>query len=62
MDYFNMQVVGQTSTFAITSEQLSNRQDVLRWTYTPTGALTSTGSGREFLPTYITVYTWHRTA
>ena len=36
--------------------------DLLTWTYTPTGKLSSTGSGEEFLPPYMTVYAWYRTA
>ena len=40
----------------------SNQTDVLTWTYTPTGTLSNTGSGQEFLPPYMTVYAWYRTA
>ena len=35
---------------------------LITWTYIPTGTLSSTGSGEEFLPPYMTVYAWSRTA
>ena len=52
---------GKTSSYQLTSEQVSNTWDVVTWTYTPSGSLSSTGSGEEFLPPYITVYAWYRT-
>ena len=36
--------------------------DRLIFNYTPTGTLSSTGSGEEYLPPYMTVYAWYRTA
>ena len=42
------------NTSTATSTQL------LSWTYTPDGTLSSTGSGEELLPPYITVYAWYR--
>ena len=53
---------GQTSTYGITGEASSNTWDVVSWTYTPEGTLSETGLGEEFLPPYITVYAWYRTA
>ena len=34
----------------------------ITWTYTPTGSISSTGSGSDYMPPYITVYAWRRTA
>ena len=39
-----------------------SNSDIVTWTYTPEGTLSETGSGEEFLPPYITVYAWYRTA
>ena len=53
---------GMSSSFGIAGESNSNQWDILTWTYTPSGTLSSTGSGEEFMPSYITVYAWYRTA
>jgi hypothetical protein len=34
----------------------------ITWTYTPTGSISSTGSGSDYMPPYTTVYAWRRTA
>ena len=31
------------------------------WNYTPAGSISSTGSGTDYMPPYITVYAWRRT-
>ena len=53
---------GMTASYAITTESSSNDFEVLTFNYTPSGTLSSTGSGAEFLPPYITVYAWYRSA
>ena len=53
---------GQNFSAQITVESGSANGDQLILNYTPTGTLSSTGSGEEFLPPYITVYAWYRTA
>ena len=53
---------GATGSASITTESTSATGDTLTWNYTPTGTLSSTGSGEEFLPPYMTVYAWYRTA
>ena len=51
-----------TWSFAIDSAHNSIITDVVKWTYTPSGTLSETGAGEEFLPPYMTVYAWYRTA
>ena len=53
---------GKSFATSISIESTANNSDQLTWTYTPTGTLSNTGSGEEFLPPYITVYAWYRTA
>ena len=53
---------GSSSTYGVTFGSTSDTCDTLTFNYTPAGTLSSTGSGEEFLPPYITVYAWYRTA
>ena len=53
---------GKTTTYNVTTEESSNEWEVLTFSYTPSGTLSNTGSGAEFLPPYITVYAWYRSA
>ena len=53
---------GKTSSYSISAEENETTWDVLTFNYTPSGTLSNTGSGEEFLPPYITVYAWYRTA
>lgn len=46
----------------LTSETYSSNDIRIRLQYTPTGSISTTGSGSEFLHTYITVYAWYRKA
>ena len=46
----------------MTGMEYTEATDLLTFDYTPTGSLSSTGSGQEFLPPYMTVYCWQRTA
>ena len=34
----------------------------ITWNYTPAGTVNNTGSGSDYMPPYITVYAWRRTA
>ena len=36
--------------------------DQFKFNYTPAGTLSSSGSGEEFMPPYLTVYCWRRTS
>ena len=47
---------------SVTVETNWQNCDNIAWTYTPSGTLSSTGSGSSFLPPYITYYAWRRTA
>ena len=40
----------------------STQGDRVQFDYTPEGTISSTGDGEEFMPPYITVYCWRRTA
>ena len=40
----------------------STAADLLNFNYNPADTLSSTGSGEEFMPQYLTVYCWQRTA
>ena len=51
-----------TSSCVSLENSTSETCDKLTFNYTPVGTLSSTGSGEEFLPPYITVYAWYRTA
>ena len=53
---------GSSSSNGVTFGSSSDTCDTLTFSYTPSGTLSSTGSGEEFLPPYITVYAWYRTA
>ena len=53
---------GKTSSYSIGTEESKTTWDVLTFSYTPSGTLSNTGSGEEFLPPYITVYAWYRSA
>ena len=33
----------------------------ITWTYTPAGSISSTGSGTDYMPPYMTIYAWRRT-
>ena len=49
-----------SNTFSSSSGEYQT--DVMTWTYTPTGTILETGGGDEFLPPYIAIYAWYRTA
>ena len=34
----------------------------VKYNHTPTGTISNTGSGTDYMPPYITVYAWYRTA
>ena len=53
---------GSSSSVGVSFESSSENYDTLTFSYQPSGTLSSTGSGEEFLPPYITVYAWYRSA
>ena len=53
---------GTSASYGISFASDSEKNDTLTFNYTPSGTISSTGSGEEFLPPYITVYAWYRTA
>ena len=53
---------GDKWSAALSDTSGSHNTDVITWTYTPEGTLSVTGEGSEYLPPYITVYAWYRTA
>ena len=52
---------GGTKDSVISTTSSSEACDLLTFNYTHAGTLSSTGSGEEFLPPYLTVYAWYRT-
>ena len=53
-----------TTSYGITSESNSNTWDVVTWTYTPEGAISEGDkcNNATFLPPFIVVSMWYRTA
>ena len=53
-----------TNSYGATLNHSTNSAygDTVFFDYTPEGTISSTGDGEEFMPPYITVYCWKRTA
>ena len=49
-----------TNTLTATSD--SGYGDTIQFEYTPSGLISETGNGSEYMPPYMTVYCWQRTA
>ena len=55
-------VSGESGQYIMHYNQRATSWDVINFNYTPEGTLSSTGDGQEFMPPYMTMYCWQRTA
>ena len=48
--------------YTLTYEKTSGQGDTVFFEYTPEGTISETGGDEAYIPPYITVYCWQRTA